>query len=598
MFNYRGYNESTGVPTPYRMKRDGETVLEYLVQHMKVTSIILHGESIGGMVAAHIACRSKYKHMVKMLICDKAFGSLDAVASRMLGSWASIGLRYIGHWYTNVVLNYFECSCPKVCLQDPNDEIINHTASLKVAFASLLVLGDRYYLKRKLSHQYVVSSYLNEEVPHSSEGSVCTEEDIGGDVELGQESGSGFSAAGRSKPTGVCVKMLREAADLNVPLSEQFLDHFCACVLSIGKHATGALRRRRMMQLQAVSVTSSSLHELGGSGGVRTAQKTAAGGRKLALSVDVKQDHNKPPPPPGPGGQYPVTPHASALRLRESSGSLASSDEEEGSCSPWSSVDPDSSRQHIDDMAVTLLEKVWMVLAKFDGGTGQLLGQACQFGADSVAGWVCCFIIYHNCVASSDPLLSSNRSSGDVVLDELKVLMISPEYSEQSMGTKHLCSFVYEGIKILLARQHDVAWTLGNSARGLHNKGILSKHRYNLCRAENLDGIYDKLARYVTHTAGSILSAVPGLAPREPPQSDDAEDLGDAVPLAAVGATAGLQSHSQSQSMDKLTGDVTPAVAVGRVIPVHCGHNGWLHEENLFELKRLMKEYAGLSINE
>lgn len=117
VFNYRGYGESTGVPTPYRMKRDGAAVVEYLVEDKNVQNLIIHGESIGGMVASHIASHSRYKHLIKLLICDKSFASLDSVAARMLGEWASVGLRYIGHWYTNVVLDYLNASCPKICLQ-------------------------------------------------------------------------------------------------------------------------------------------------------------------------------------------------------------------------------------------------------------------------------------------------------------------------------------------------------------------------------------------------------------------------------------------------------------------------------------------------
>lgn len=117
VFNYRGYGESTGVPTPYRMKRDGASIVEYLVEKKQVEKLIVHGESIGGMVASYIASHSRYKHRVKLLICDKSFASLDSVAARMLGEWASQGLRYIGHWYTNVVLDYLSVNCPKICLQ-------------------------------------------------------------------------------------------------------------------------------------------------------------------------------------------------------------------------------------------------------------------------------------------------------------------------------------------------------------------------------------------------------------------------------------------------------------------------------------------------
>ena len=117
VFNYCGYGESSGRPTPYRLKKCGNAVLNHIVEERNVRKIIVHGESIGGMVASHLAAHSTYKHFIKLLICDKSFGSLDAVAARMLGSWASIGLRYVGQWFTNVALDYLSVSCPKIILQ-------------------------------------------------------------------------------------------------------------------------------------------------------------------------------------------------------------------------------------------------------------------------------------------------------------------------------------------------------------------------------------------------------------------------------------------------------------------------------------------------
>jgi pimeloyl-ACP methyl ester carboxylesterase len=46
--------------------------------------IILHGESIGGMVACHVA----RTHPVDALVCDRTFATLDATAARLLVSLA------------------------------------------------------------------------------------------------------------------------------------------------------------------------------------------------------------------------------------------------------------------------------------------------------------------------------------------------------------------------------------------------------------------------------------------------------------------------------------------------------------------------------
>lgn len=44
--------------------------------------IVVHGESIGGMVACHLA-----RHLpVDALICDRTFATLDATAARLMVS--------------------------------------------------------------------------------------------------------------------------------------------------------------------------------------------------------------------------------------------------------------------------------------------------------------------------------------------------------------------------------------------------------------------------------------------------------------------------------------------------------------------------------
>ena len=55
VFNYRGYGASTGVPDPTRLQRDGLQVATHLLDNVGVKTLILHGESIGGLVACHIA---------------------------------------------------------------------------------------------------------------------------------------------------------------------------------------------------------------------------------------------------------------------------------------------------------------------------------------------------------------------------------------------------------------------------------------------------------------------------------------------------------------------------------------------------------------
>ncbi len=55
MWNYRGYGVSEGSPNPDQIKADGERVFDFLKKRLKLVKIGIHGESVGGLAATHIA---------------------------------------------------------------------------------------------------------------------------------------------------------------------------------------------------------------------------------------------------------------------------------------------------------------------------------------------------------------------------------------------------------------------------------------------------------------------------------------------------------------------------------------------------------------
>jgi homoserine acetyltransferase len=55
VFNYRGYGASTGSPDPNRLQSDGITVAKCLQDELGIVNLVVHGESVGGMVACGIA---------------------------------------------------------------------------------------------------------------------------------------------------------------------------------------------------------------------------------------------------------------------------------------------------------------------------------------------------------------------------------------------------------------------------------------------------------------------------------------------------------------------------------------------------------------
>lgn len=149
LFNYSGFGRSTGIPSPGALAADGDAVVDYL-RRRGVTKVAVHGRSIGGIAACHLA--QKHPGIVKVLIADRTFSSLARVTKYLLGNWAVKGLSLSATWADNVD-NYSKARCYKVLICDPEDATIPDLSSLRTgtAMATLdqlppsdkLVLDDR-----------------------------------------------------------------------------------------------------------------------------------------------------------------------------------------------------------------------------------------------------------------------------------------------------------------------------------------------------------------------------------------------------------------------------------------------------------------------
>lgn len=57
-WNYRGYGHTKGTPSPYNIKIDGESVLNFLLKDLMVAGKVgVYGRSLGGVVATHLAAK-------------------------------------------------------------------------------------------------------------------------------------------------------------------------------------------------------------------------------------------------------------------------------------------------------------------------------------------------------------------------------------------------------------------------------------------------------------------------------------------------------------------------------------------------------------
>ena len=101
-----------------------------------MTRVGVHGRSVGGVVATHIA----RKGYVDFLFADRTFSSLDEVVKYSFGRWAQILLPlFMLTFDMDLTTDYIFSSCYKVIANDPNDEIISDSASLKTGVAKRIV---------------------------------------------------------------------------------------------------------------------------------------------------------------------------------------------------------------------------------------------------------------------------------------------------------------------------------------------------------------------------------------------------------------------------------------------------------------------------
>jgi len=134
-------------PTPYSMKSDAFSVASFIVNDIGVDKLVIHGESIGGMAAASAARKlsdgkgrkresSPTSIYPSLLLCDRTFCNLPAVAQRLVGGWTGHVIPLLTPlWSTDVAGDFINAQCPKIVAQHAADSIIHDSGSLKSGLA-------------------------------------------------------------------------------------------------------------------------------------------------------------------------------------------------------------------------------------------------------------------------------------------------------------------------------------------------------------------------------------------------------------------------------------------------------------------------------
>eukprot|EP01022_Parablepharisma_sp_SALTPOND_P028483 TRINITY_DN71038_c0_g1_i1.p1 TRINITY_DN71038_c0_g1~~TRINITY_DN71038_c0_g1_i1.p1 ORF type:complete len:560 (+),score=41.95 TRINITY_DN71038_c0_g1_i1:670-2349(+) len=157
LWNYRGYGRSKGHPTPENILADGEAVLQYLKDIKGSGRIILHGESLGGSVAAHIAA----KLGCDLLFTDRTFSDLDAIAEFSVGPVAAAIMKQATGWHLETTNSFLAAQCYKVLSSDPNDAVVGEVASLKNGISKQVSLENRINGRLALTENEAYVFYRN-----------------------------------------------------------------------------------------------------------------------------------------------------------------------------------------------------------------------------------------------------------------------------------------------------------------------------------------------------------------------------------------------------------------------------------------------------
>lgn len=84
IFDYRGYGETPGKPTPENTVQDGHAALRWLHQKDPSIPLVVFGQSLGGAVSLRTVIDLKDEIPVRLVVVDSTFSSYRAIAQKVL----------------------------------------------------------------------------------------------------------------------------------------------------------------------------------------------------------------------------------------------------------------------------------------------------------------------------------------------------------------------------------------------------------------------------------------------------------------------------------------------------------------------------------
>lgn len=119
LFDYRGYGRSEGAPGEAGLQRDAEAMWDYLTAMRRIAprDIVLHGQSMGGAIAAWLAARRP----AGALVLESAFTSVPDMAAKLY-PW--LPGRRLARLRLDTLGELRGARCPALVIHSRGDEII------------------------------------------------------------------------------------------------------------------------------------------------------------------------------------------------------------------------------------------------------------------------------------------------------------------------------------------------------------------------------------------------------------------------------------------------------------------------------------------
>jgi fermentation-respiration switch protein FrsA (DUF1100 family) len=120
LFDYRGYGKSCGRPSERGLARDARAAYEFVRAQYgdaERPPILLHGQSLGGAVAAQLALEKK----VRGLILESAFTSVPDMARQL---YPGLPLHRLIMTRFDTLAHVTQLTIPKLIAHSPDDEVV------------------------------------------------------------------------------------------------------------------------------------------------------------------------------------------------------------------------------------------------------------------------------------------------------------------------------------------------------------------------------------------------------------------------------------------------------------------------------------------